>query len=507
MKTRLSESGVSGQVLAGVLLIMLTLLLIVPAVVQWAQRGSRASSNDRQSTVALNLAEAAVERGYIEAKSSTSTIAAVFNGTQISGYHFDTTYKDVAGGTYRIYIASTSVSAHTITITGEGRDPTNNEVRAIQATFQNRTIYGPMLSQGDVKWPKGLCFFWGPMMSQANIILEDGVVANWYFPRKIAHADVYVSTSVTTTNQRDKTWPLPPNTDNVEWWSNSNTVPEMPVLDLTGMRNAANNTHTLNVYGARNSSTYTNSTNGYVMSGNATWSLSSNSYTTGGTPFSDTAHVGSYPTSCSGSNCYFCNPYNHPTAKTSRSGSTKYDWYWDGDVTLCGYWCNSGQSACNNSSGFYGNVTVIGNLTIDSPGEYSYTGNVPVNAWMEHTKLTANSYDSSATNEYPADNGYHKSESTFGFGSEAFGVPGTSGSWVSTVGIRGFTYVGGNLTIDNFMDFNGAIWVNGNVTAYNGSATTFCGVYYDENLSVSTLNVVLVRQSWLEVTPSKISWQ
>ena len=124
-----------------------------------------------------------------------------------------------------------------------------------------------------------------------------------------------------------------------------------------------------------------------------------------------------------------------------------------------------------------------------------YTGHVPANAWMQEQKLTINTYDTAASGEYPADAGYHQSNSTFGFGSENFCVPIAGCSEISTVGIQGFVYVGGGLTLSSYLDINGAIWVNGDVQAYGGSYTTFTSIFYDDTLQVPALNVILLRQS------------
>ena len=74
-----------GQVLVGALLLMLLLLAIVPAVVQWVQTEARTSVKNQKSTTALNLAEAAVNRGYWKAKSSTGTFAAMSAGVAFPG--------------------------------------------------------------------------------------------------------------------------------------------------------------------------------------------------------------------------------------------------------------------------------------------------------------------------------------------------------------------------------------------------------------------------------------
>ncbi len=58
----------------------------------------------------------------------------------------------------------------------------------------------------------------------------------------------------------------------------------------------------------------------------------------------------------------------------------------------------------------------------------------------------------------------------------------------------------------NYMDFNGAVWVNGNVTATEEQYSTFCGIFYDDTLTVPALNVILLRQSWQEVPASNTAW-
>jgi hypothetical protein len=69
-------------------------------------------------------------------------------------------------------------------------------------------------------------------------------------------------------------------------------------------------------------------------------------------------------------------------------------------------------------------------------------------------------------------------------------------------------YVGGTLTFDQFMDTNGAYWVQGNIVS-NGSGarlTNYSAVYFDDTLNLPTLNVILLLGSWQEVTPSSTAW-
>ena len=74
-----------GQILVGAILLMLMLLIMVPAMVQWVQQESRLSVKDRKATTAFNLAETAVDRGYWKAKSSTGTIAQTMAGMSLAG--------------------------------------------------------------------------------------------------------------------------------------------------------------------------------------------------------------------------------------------------------------------------------------------------------------------------------------------------------------------------------------------------------------------------------------
>ncbi len=486
-----------GQILVGTLLLMLLLLAIVPAVVQWVQSEARTSVKNQKSTAALNLAEAAVNRGYWKAKSSTGTFAEMSAGTPFPGYQFDKNYGDIPGGEYRILI--TSAANDGITIYGEGRDNSTHELREIEAIFQNETVYSPLLTQGNVSYSKGVSIFWGPIISQGNITL-DNTTAQWYFPQKYARADVIG----TAANPRDTSWPLPPNTDGIEWWANYPKVPELPILDFAALRSSAAATHTLNVYGCRKSSNYTDPTTGANMTGRAPWANK-------GTCPTGSPHYSS-PTggACYGPYCHFGNNWNHPFSPQYHP-NTNYVWYWDGDVTFTG---QGAAPSAGLDSGLQGTIIVRGKLTIDSGGDYDYTGHVPANAWRQHQKFTETRYDTPASGEYPADIGYHQSAATWAFGTNSFCFPSkppntmTCG-WVNTVGVRGFTYVGGNLIIKNFMDFNGAVWVNGSVAASCPSGdpnclSSFCGIFYNDQLQVPTLNVVLVQTDWQDTKPQ--SW-
>jgi hypothetical protein len=467
-----NKKNQAGQVLVGVLVLLAIILMLTPQIITMMQNESKWTIKQQKSTDAFNLANGALERGRWKLKSSTSTWITAARGVAISGYNFDTTYRDLSGGTYRIQFSS-GPGERQVTIRAEGRDELNKETRSLQEVVQNQTIYSAMMSRGDVSWSIGLVVFWGPIISQGNITLADDTVAGIYYPRKYARGVVLGRPG----NQRDTNGLTPPNTDNVEWWSEYEGVPEVPILDFTALRSSAAATGTLNVYGCRSSFGVAGAC------GNAA------RWDTRGACTSSGPHA-----------VHFGNPWCHPLSAKYQP-NTDTVWYWDGDVTF------SGGSSSNQSCGLRGTVIVRGNLTIDTPGEYTYTGTVPANAWREHNKFLINTYDSATTKEYPADNGLHQTKATFNFGSDTFGVPGLgAGPYVNTIGVRGFTYVGGNLTILQYMDFNGAVWVNGTVTASGGSMSHSCGIFYNDDLEVPALNVILIRQSWKEVPPSSTAW-
>ncbi len=477
-----SRSGERGQVLAGVILLVMVLLIIVPALVQWVQVESKASVKSQRTTNAFNLAEAAVERGYWMVKGSTANFSQATIGTVIPGYNFDVTYKDVSGGTYRIKLSSGGSGNNSFTVVGEGRDSSTNETRAIQGVFKNQTIYSPLMATQRVNWGKGMCPMWGPIMSQSDINLTDDFVANWYFPRKFAKGVV----NGTAANPRDTNGLTPPNTDNVEWWSDYKYVPDLPILDFASMRSSAAATVTLNVYGCKNSTVHMDTQTWTSVAGPAPWDNRASCGNTG----SHSLHFGA--------------SYNHPFSVRTNPNNSYY-WYYDGDLIIAG----DGAVGTNYGAGLRGTLIVRGNLTLDAAGDYNYNGTVPANAWAEFGKLTKTTNDTAATGEYPADNGFQNSKSTWRFGTDTSCIPATgSCGWINTVGMRGFTYVGGNLTItqNGFMDFNGAVWVNGQVIATSASQTQFCGIYFDDQLTLPTLNVVLTQISWKEIAPSSTAW-
>jgi len=238
----------------------------------------------------------------------------------------------------------------------------------------------------------------------------------------------------------------PTNTDNLEWWSDYD-VPDLPQFDFTALRSSAAATNTLNCNG-----TY-NATNQQVP-------------------------CGSVCTACDVTNIDMDNRYN-----------SNYVWYWDNDVTMHGV-------------GVKGTVIVRGNLSTaggDSYGPHSPTTfdvnmTVPPEAYLEYQAL-----DTASVNQYPGDIGFQNTTNSYILGACGTSCEGSASG--DDLGFYGFVYVGGNVDFQGDTDIYGAVWVVGNWAAAGNNL-----LFYDANLSVPTLNVVLVRRSWKEVTPSTAAW-
>jgi hypothetical protein len=463
----MNRSARHGQILVGVTILVLVLMILVPLMIQWGSQESKWAVKDQQTTTTFNLAEGAVDRGMWKLKSATGTWAAAVAGTVIAGYNFDTTYSDDTGAQYRIRFAS-GPSANQVTVVAEGRDTRSGQLRALRTVFENRAFPGPILSGGVVSYSGTLDAQWGPIMTQGNILIT-GTAATRYFPRKYSKQVV----TGTAGNPRDTSGINPPNTNNIEWWSDY-PVPDLPILDFTTMRASATTSGTLN-YRTNNNTSGIGKCVGWTGNGRCQ---------SAGTTAAAHYHA---------TNCHFFNSNNHAQSKNNRL------WYWDNNLIMAG---NMGGPGCYRL-GLYGTVIVRGNITIDSGDCYSYVGPVPANAWREYTKISATTNDTATTNQYPADNGLRTNRLTFSHGGETW--TGGPISANTDVGIRGFIYTGGNLTFNSLSDVAGSVWVVGNVVNNDTSGERVL-VFYEPNLNLPLLNVVLGRLSWDEVAPSTAPW-
>jgi len=466
--------------------IIIIFFIIVPVILNWVSEDTKSTVSEQKKSIAFNLAEAAVERGYWKVKSSTSTFESVIMGGTLVGYNFDTVYNDIQGGSYRIKISSGPLSRQ-VTIIGEGRDNSTKEKRAVKVIYQNQTITGAMISGSKITPSDKTTFHWGPILGWGEINLSGGA-GNVYYPRKFSKQLV---------KPRDNSL-NPPNTDNLEWWS-AYDVPELPMFDFATIRSSAQANGTLNC-GGFNNYIYPNSSNGYTLSCNCS---------------GDKKKCCADQNSCKISDIYADRRYKQGLL-----------WYWD-----------PGKWVYLNNTGTKGSFFVRDNLTIDGDDCYgpwyktdgydAYGGyhtcgsgpssdsgpgalfvDVPKTAYLEYQKI-----DTSLSNQYPGDLGLSSSSVVYQIGAcnkSSYSQCGSSceegcerGASGDDIGLEGFLYVGGDLKITSAFDMYGAIWVVGKVETTGSNNVS---VFFNENLDLPTLNVVLIRKSWEEIQPSSSIW-
>lgn len=231
MRLRPPPAPSSGQVLVGVLLVLLVLATLVPVMVLYTQREAVWTEKQHQSNTAFHLAEAGIEKAYRKLTLSTSTwYGLIESGTAIPGFQFDTVYGDVPGGTYKVDITS-GPDEREATIVSIGRDAKGKEVRAIEAVFvQNSLGNVAIQTLGGVQLGGGVDVEWGAVISEKPI-----TTGGRDYPQFHSAGSIDVDA-----NGAD-----PPNCDTpdcCQWFSYSPDIPPDPGIDLNFYRSSASAT-------------------------------------------------------------------------------------------------------------------------------------------------------------------------------------------------------------------------------------------------------------------------
>jgi len=214
---------VKGQILVITMVLLLTLAVFIPFLIQMAQSESRWTVKEQKNTQAFHLAELAVERGYQQLILSTITWAAASAGTAVSGFNFDATYTDPSGGEYQIRFTTSSGSG--VYVTGVGRDKGRKEIRAVKAQFVgNGDADNSIYSGGQVSVSGSGNVEWGPIMARSDI---DTGGRKW--PRFYSTGGI---------NPYD-TNPAPGNSNNLNYWAYYTSLPAFPSIDLNYYKNQA----------------------------------------------------------------------------------------------------------------------------------------------------------------------------------------------------------------------------------------------------------------------------
>ncbi len=211
-----------------VLLILVVAITLVPLIVLYTQSESKWSVKQGQTTRAFHLAEAALERGYLEITSSTETWDNVQKGQNIAGYRFDVDYTDLDGGDYAIWIGSGS-GTQTALIIGIGRDTNKKEVRTLESLY-SKLSFGNVAIQANN----------GVSITGNNFEVEWGAILT---PKSItANGRTYPQFWSATSIDLDSNGSTPPNCDTpncCQWHSYSTNIPPLPTIDLDFYRSSA----------------------------------------------------------------------------------------------------------------------------------------------------------------------------------------------------------------------------------------------------------------------------
>ncbi len=206
----------TGQVLIAVIVLMAILAISLPAIIQFVQNESRWTVKETRTTRAFQLAEAAVERGFQKIITSSSTWSSIQAGQVQTNYNFDFKYTD-SNGQYEVRVTS-GPGTQQATVTGVGRDTSTNEIRAIKVIYGNTAANAAMYAMGGVTLTSNPGVEWGPVMSPTTITTSQD------------HPRFYSTGNVTL----DPNGAVPPNTDNVQWWSYYPNLPPPPEVDTQG---------------------------------------------------------------------------------------------------------------------------------------------------------------------------------------------------------------------------------------------------------------------------------
>lgn len=211
----------SGNILAAFVGVLLLAVIFLPMVIQLLQSDSNQAVNQRKSTVAYQLAEAAVAKGVAKLtetrKNWTDAVAGV-PITRFQGLDSEA-FTDIPGGTYKVAFSTGNVPG-TVRITGKGRDSSTKEVRVIEAEYSGIDPDAPalILNGGLGNGSPNVGVHWGSVKSYDNL---------WYYRGSYPHPRLY-SAGLT----RYDTDPALPNTNNVDTWSYQTTLGSPPSPDL-----------------------------------------------------------------------------------------------------------------------------------------------------------------------------------------------------------------------------------------------------------------------------------
>ncbi|MBI5625086.1 MAG: hypothetical protein HY924_15015 [Elusimicrobia bacterium] len=437
-----------GQILVGVIIILMVLAVLVPVMVMYVQNESKWAVKQTQNMTAFQLAEGGVDRGYRKISESTTTWAAGQLGTFPAGYNFNQVYNDTSGGCYTIAISS-GPDEDQVTIVSVSKHSAQKEERAIEAIYSNipmgdTAVYG---RSGVTVDGSQTSVEWGAIISPKSITVNGR-----------NHPQMWSSGAI----DLDTNGNLQPNCDPAcaGWHSYEQDIPPDPGIDVDGFYYAALASHTATPASPN------------LFTTNQCWGKNSGSAC--GVPCNLTC---SNATDCANDETYY----------------------------IQGNLCVEGTIFVQ------GVLVVTGNVSLPNgqSGEGALEARLPRKAWQQYG-LNAASWQyykdmkmtcAGPLNNTPVD---PDAPATFPGLSSSYKSDSSRYKCLSKVVVKGFTYIGGNLTQiggAGSAEFVGAMFVVGMTSVTPNTFT----IYYSADAGdyVRTTTVILQRESWKDLPERK----
>jgi hypothetical protein len=199
--------------------LLLLVVVVLPLVIQLLQNESKQSVKRQKSTVAFQMAEAAVAKGVAKLTETRKNFTDAIAGIPLSDYNDDRAFADIPGGKYKIKITSGSVPGN-VFILGKGMDSSSSEIRSIVAEYSAGDPDSPALifNQGQTSGSSWIIPEWGSLKSYNNLMY----FVEYSYPR-LKGAGYITGRDID---------PTPPNTDNIHYWAYQPDLGSPPVPDL-----------------------------------------------------------------------------------------------------------------------------------------------------------------------------------------------------------------------------------------------------------------------------------
>jgi len=476
------KSCSSGQVFAIVIMILMFFVIAIGMITFFLHQESKWTIKEKRSTTAFHLAEAGLDRGYWKLIEKTDNWDNILKGQTIPLYDGTTTFTDVPGGEYKIYISSMQSEGdeELVRILSVGRDLSTNEVRAIEAIYKRIKGLDSAVTVGKgQEWKKGFWVHWAPVISYGNIDLK-GDQDDVYWPKRLAKGMIDPWDTTPPTNL------YPPGSseadENYCGWAFNEDLGNPPEIDLGYYREKAKQTVI----------PYPDDPDGIgtISSDKDPWKNAAGQYT-GYFPDASEVIFKGYNWQCSTGVIFIENATKNVKLEKGSKGK--------------------GKAEREPFLRLEALVSARGNMHLHSDGITNYSVKVPKNAYKQYlagkprnaATDTADHVhpDTSLPNEYPGDLGYHNS----GDGSNTITLPSifdtkkyTKNTITATgVAFHGFLYAGA----EQEHCAGGKNIVVGCVYAKGGLDVDTIIIYYDAEVgeSVKLTGNVIRRKSWKEV--------